>query len=1045
VELLGSMRLRIADQTVTRFPGQKVAALLAFLALKPGPHPREHLLDLFWPELDLPAGRNNLSTTLVSVRRLVEPIGVRRGAVLVTSHAEVGLNPAAITTDVARFEALLKRAARTPEPASRAALLVEAVGLYRGDLLPGHYQDWAVREQERLLARLGEALERLSLNQEALGDVSGALSSVERLCVLDPYSEETHCRLVGLYVRLGRLGLAREAQDRFVRRFAEEFGSSPSAAMVSVASLLAQSPNLPSPEPMGVAASSPRALSQKPKSTRISVSDDTALQLPVLPVVLTRFFGREPELEQLGKLLLPHKLTPLGPEAPLAPVCLVTLVGPGGIGKTRLALEFARQASTRFASWCAFVSLADLTTTAQIEAALVQALRLSPDPGASGLERVIDTLRKQDRPGAPTLLIMDNLEHLLPVEELGEGGGVGALVQRLLESVPGLRMLCTSRRRLGVRGEQLVIVAPLQMPQAPADTAVKLELATLLSSASVRLYVDRAQAVRPDFSLTPTNAPAVAALCRQLEGSPLALELAAAWVRVLPPRKMWERLTQGLDIPTGSYADLPARHRTLSAALDWSYRLLSERQRRLLARLSVFAGGWTAEAASEVCEAGAPEGVGPGQGEAWLVLGQLQEASLVVVTDDDEGEVRYRFLETVRVFSRQRLIELGQQEVMQSRHAAYYSALAAEAETQLRGPEQAAWLARLEAEHDNLRVALEFLLADADGIAGLEMATKLMRFWRVRGYWEEGCRRLAAALERAGDASDILLRAKALNGLGALVHLQGDLDQAKTLYEQALALRRQAGQRGSVADTLHNLGYIALRQQDWEPARALYEEALTIQRELGDALAVADELHHLGLLAHEQDDLARAQALYEESLTLRTPLHDLRGMTITLGTLANIASAQRDFSRAQALHERVLAQQRELGDMQGIGLTLQNLARTVNSLGDVERAQNLYRESLTIRREIGDRAGILDVLEGIAVVAYKLGQYDRSATFLAGAEALQPSISVPGSDVLSQAHRDLREQVRVALGEAAYAIACIAGERMTLEECISYALQEISL
>ncbi len=310
-----------------------------------------------------------------------------------------------------------------------------------------------------------------------------------------------------------------------------------------------------------------------------------------------RYFGREAEIVQLASLLVPRKGTPLGPDAPPSPCRLVTLTGPGGMGKTRLSLEFARQAGARFRLWSGFVSLADLTQAVQIPAQIAATLKLKLDANDDPLGPVCAFLNAQDSPDTPPLLILDNLEHLLPGEETEEEAGSNLAVdciQTLLERVPGLILLCTSRRRLAMRGEQLLTLSPLPLPEAMPGESEKSDLARLLAVPSVRLYVDRAQAVRPDFGLTPTNAPAVAALCRQLEGSPLALELAAAWVRALPPRKMWERLTQGMDIPPGSYADLPARHRTLSAALEWSFRLLTPAQQRLFARLAVFRGGWTA-------------------------------------------------------------------------------------------------------------------------------------------------------------------------------------------------------------------------------------------------------------------------------------------------------------------------------------------------------------------------------------------------------------------------------------------------------------------
>ena len=367
-------------------------------------------------------------------------------------------------------------------------------------------------------------------------------------------------------------------------------------------------------------------------------------------MVLSRFFGRESEIRQLIALLLPKdwaqelaKADAQGNAEEWEPPCrLVTLTGPGGNGKTRLAIETARHLGERRSVRCSYVGLAEVTQADRIPGQIAAALEIVPSADVPPLVQIAAFFAARDDLAAgPAVLVLDNLEHLLNsvVPDVSEGDGAEA-VRRLLERVPSLTLLCTSRRRLGLRGERAFPVNPLSVPPVPESELSEDALKTLVKSPRVRLYLDRAQAVRPDFTLTPANAPAVAALCRQLEGSPLALELAVAWVRTLPPRKMWERLTQGLDIPPGSYRDLPARHRSLTATLEWSWRLLTPAQQRLWARLSVFRGGWTAAAA---------EAVG-GEPDAAALLADLAEASLVTTTENESGEVRYRFLETVRAF-----------------------------------------------------------------------------------------------------------------------------------------------------------------------------------------------------------------------------------------------------------------------------------------------------------------------------------------------------------------------------------------------------------
>ena len=760
---------------------------MAYLALRPGPHPRERVIDLLWPDRDMAAGRNNLSTTLVSLRRQLEPAGARRGSVLVTTQADVGLNPDTVSTDLALFEDLLKRAARSDNSTQRADFLQRAADLYRGDLLPGNYQDWAVREAERLRARLQEALQQLALDLEALGDIAGALQTAQRSAALDPYSEEKHCRLIRLYVLSGQMGLAKEAHGRFERLLAEEFGADLAPSTRQRIAQIFKQPAAPARPKNDLTAPSVPVRAEDAEFLSVAKEENRAPS--TLPVALGRYFGREAEIVRLARLLVPGKGLPLGPDAPESPCRLVTLTGPGGMGKTRLALEFARQAGTRFNLWHGFVSLADLTQAAQIPARIAGTLKLAPDTSGDPLAPVCDFLNAQDSPDAPPLLILDNLEHLLPREEgeedTGEEAGGSPVVdciQTLLARVPGLLLLCTSRRRVAVRGEYLLALAPLPVPDAVSDASETSDLARMLTVPSVRLYVDRAQAVRPDFGLTPTNAPAVAALCRQLEGSPLALELAAAWVRALPPRKMWERLTQGQDIPPGSYADLPARHRTLSAALEWSFRLLTPAQQRLFARLSAFRGGWTPEAVEAVCA----------EPDALFLLSALQEASLITATPEaeDEEQGRYTFLETVRAFSRRHLDAFGEAEVTDNAHAAFFLNLAEQAGAQLRGAEQARWLARLEADHDNIRAALDRCLSAQSGMEQKEIGARLVcamfPFWNIRGHWAEARRYLEAAHVHAEAGLPAPLHARLLNIRAGSARLVGDLARAQTLYEESL-------------------------------------------------------------------------------------------------------------------------------------------------------------------------------------------------------------------------------------------------------------------
>jgi predicted ATPase/DNA-binding SARP family transcriptional activator len=1039
VELLGSVRINMAGQIVTQFSTQKESGLLAYLALRPGPHPRERLIDLFWPDLDLPAGRNNLSTTLVSLRRRIEPAGIRRGSVLVTSHSEVGLNPDAVTTDVVAFEDLLKRAARTEDTAKRADLLGRASALYRGDLLPGNYMDWAVREAERLQARLQEALRQLAKDREMLGDLSGALDITRRLCGLDPFAEEEHCRLIRLYVQTGNTTAAREAHRRFERLMAEEFGAAPAAATQQLVSrLLSQPSAAPRVVPWPPATPVPATVEPAPNLMSTAADADEPPGLPVLPVVLTRFFGREAELDQLARLLLPRKGVPAGPEAVEPPCRLVTLTGPGGMGKTRLSIEFARQAATRFAAWCGFVSLVELTDASQMDGALAQALKLPPDPDIPPLERIIARLQQVDRPDAPTLLILDNLEHLLAKEEDAQSADpMTAVVRSLLERVPGLTILATSRRRLGIRGERLVLLAPLSVPEAVVAEPDADQLLALAAMPGVRLYIDRAQAVRPDFGLTTANAPAVAALCRQLEGSPLALELAAAWVRVLPPRKMWERLTQGMDIPSGSYADLPARHRTLTAALDWSFRLLTATQQRLLARLSVFQGGWTVEAAQAVCE----------EPEALTLLGQLQEASLVTVMSgtDDEGEVRYGFLETVRAFCRGRLQEQGEQEAMQRRHASAFLALVEQAREGMSGEGMGIWVARLTAEYDNLRAALRWLREAPDGVEdGMLLAGLLMRYWELRGYMAEGMETVLAALARPGAEQPTQARARALNTASNMALHLADYEQARDLQQEALALWEQLGNRRGVAGSLHNLANIVIKRDNYLEAHDLYLQALAINREMGNQEWETFNLNGLAGALAAMERFDEAIDIFDQSVSLSRQNGNRYNEASALSNQARVLLQMNALALAQQRALQALEVARETGNRFQEPYVCFCLGEVARQHGELTTANEWFCRALTAAREQGNRREVLTVLEYMAPLRTSQGHLVQAAHLYGFAARQRRLLDVGRETVDAIDYERNLAATRIRLSADEFNAAHTAGEKMTLKQGIAYALQETS-
>jgi predicted ATPase len=632
---------------------------------------------------------------------------------------------------------------------------------------------------------------------------------------------------------------------------------------------------------------------------------------------------------------------------------------------------------------------------------IAAALRLSPAPDTDPLEQVVVFLRSEQ--GAPTLLLLDNLEQLLAADDAtSRAGGHGVpdaarVVSVLLERVPGLACLCTSRRRLGINGEQEFPLDPLPVPVAGAP------LEHLLRFPSVQLYVDRAQAVRPDFQLTPGNADAVAGLCRQMEGIPLAIELAAAWVRTLPPRAMRERLKDRLSIPEARERDLPPRHRSLRAVLDGSFFLLSPAQQRLFARLSVFAGGWTLEACQAVCQEPGCTGALPG---APVLLAELQEASLAGCAEEASGAVRYRFLETIRAYAGERLRDSGEEAALRGRHRDWFVSFARRAGASLHGSESERWLDRLEAEHANLRAALLWCLADEDGMeAALPLLRTLFWFWYRRGHVGEGRELYTGVLSRMGASGLTQKMAELVLEAGGLAYRQGDYASARSLFQETLRLSRDLGDEVGAAHTLNYLGLVELVQGDFAAARSYYEEALPIHQRNGVEAGVAWSLGGLGHVARFEGDYDRARSFYEMAL----PIFRNRRPALASG----VAHA----------------------------LMLMNLGHVARLTGDFDQARSRYEESLRLLAGVGDRSALTSCLEGCACLAAGEGQAARAARLFGAAHAFRETMDVPLPPVDRPGYEAPLNAARLGLGEEAFLTAWTEGRAMTLERAIAFALE----
>jgi predicted ATPase len=758
---------------------------------------------------------------------------------------------------------------------------------------------------------------------------------------------------------------------------------------------------------------------------------------PGLPAAPTLLIGREHEEAAITHLLR-------------AEARLVTLTGPAGIGKTRLALQVAGDLDDTFADGIVFVALATLRDPERVPIAIAEALRLR-EGGSQSLREILGAHLRDKQ----LLLVLDNCEQVL---------AAAPLVAQLLADCAQLKVLATSRASLRIRGECEFAVPPLDLPEA--DQVLTRE--DLGRFAAVALFVQRVRDHQPTFVVSQTQAPIVAAICQRLDGIPLAIELAAARIKLLPPRALLQRLAPRLPLLTGGARDLPVRQQTMRDAIGWSYDLLDAAEQRLFRRLAVFEGGWTLEAAAAVCAE--PEGAESGMLDG---LTSLVEKNLARQTEL-EGEPRFHMLELIREYGTERLAASADAEMIAARFAGYILALAEQAEPGLRGEAQSVWLARLTQEYGNIRSVLRWARDGTEGEVGLRLAGALWLFWYARGQLSEGRRWLSELLARDAGVAPPAARAKALLGASVLAAEQGDYDaatpladgslalfqalgdtrgsssalsvrgnvakyqgdyaQAVAAHEACLSLRRTLGDPGGIAAALNNLGIIASEQGDYARAEALYKESLTIKRTLGDARGVANSLMNLGDAARHQGNAEHARQLADESLALFTELDDKRGMATALNNLGVVARDLGDHPQAVAASEQSLALFRQLGSKWGIALTLTHLGDSACDLGDAALARARYGESLALYQAERNTLGTIECLEGLASVVWLEGAPERAAC-LYGATAARRAAGATPLPPADRARLDQRlAEVRVALGVAAFTAAFAAGGVMTLEQ-----------
>jgi predicted ATPase/DNA-binding winged helix-turn-helix (wHTH) protein len=684
-----------------------------------------------------------------------------------------------------------------------------------------------------------------------------------------------------------------------------------------------------------------------------------------LPAPLTNFIGRDREIEELLRLLPPARL--------------LTLTGAGGCGKTRLALEVAARALDRFPDGVWVVDLATLVDPSRLTQAVASVLDVREGPNRPLLDALLDCVRSRR-----LLLVLDNCEHLI--------AACAQLTDELLRTAEGVSILATSREGLGITGEAVWRVPSLSLP----DVSVEVSVDAVFRHDAVRLFAERASAVDHAFAITSANAGLVSDVCIRLDGIPLAIELAAARVKVLSIKQIHARLNDRFRLLTGGSRTAVARQRTLEAAVDWSYRLLSNSERQLLRRLSVFAGGWTMEAAEDVTPDSPSE-----RDDVLESLSRLVDKSLVNVESDSSGSRRYHFLETVRQYARERLVESGEAERLRDRHLAFFHELVRRAEPELTRKEQIAWMNRLQREHDNLRLAIEWgLEAPGRGEQGTEIAVGLSWFWLKRGYFHEGQEWLERNLS-AGHPTPPALRAKTLMNLGMMTFFQGDFVRTQALAEESAALGRTAGDLSMVAVSLGVSALSALERGDTEACARF---------------------------AIEGQAAARLSA---------TPW--ILGMSVSC--LAYLAMNEGDFDRASALHEEVIDLSRQQGEKWAMGITLSDLALLRVIQDRHEEARALCAEGIAINQELGDRRGIAWCLGILSAAEAAEGRYQRAALLRGAMEGLLESVGAPIQVTYNHFIGDRSlEAIRSSLGDREFQSALAEGRALSLSRALQFGL-----
>jgi predicted ATPase/DNA-binding SARP family transcriptional activator/DNA-binding CsgD family transcriptional regulator len=987
IRLLGGFSVSVGDRTVWKdaWRLRKAANLVKLLALAPGHclH-REQVMGLLWSDSNRIAASNNLRQALYTARQALKPDSPEGSRYLASQDESLMLCPEdSLWVDVEAFERAASIARGSREPTAYEA----ALELYAGELLPtDRYEEWAEQHRRRLRETHLSLLLRLARLHEERTERESAAETLRRVISEEPTREEAHVGLMRLYALLGSKGEALAQYVQLEEILAKRLDTEPAASSRALR------------EEIGAGRFPPQAtpsLGSLPKKQPDAAKHN-------LPAPKTSFVGREQEIVESKR--------------ELAMTRLLTLTGVGGSGKTRLALEVARDLVGAYPDGVWLVEFAPLSEGELVAQAVARAMRVREHPGRPLIDTLTEALHKKS-----ALLVLDNCEHL--------ADSVAHLADTLLASCSHLRVLSTSRETLEVEGEAVWRVSSLSVP----DTDRLPEAAELMGYDAVRLFVERTRQRLSAFEITPQNSTAVAEVCTRLEGIPLAIELAAARMDVLTAEQIAQRLDRALGLLTGGRAEVP-RHRTLRATLDWSFELLSEPERELFRRLSVFAGGFSLEAAEALGAGGGIE-----EGDVVELFLMLVDKSLVV-REAEEGGFRYGMLEPVRQYAQEKLEESDEAQATKRAHAEYCLALAEEAEPRLWESGDKVWFDRMEKEHDNMRTALSWTLDNEETELALRLGGALRWFWRARGYYGEGRRWLERALSEEGRTS-AAARAKALDGVGWLASEQHDIDRVQAAGEEGLELSEEAEIGGVILANFKNLlGEAAWLRGDYERAAGLFEEGLVLHREARNTRGVAWSVCSLAAVSSDRGDYERSKELYEEAIALARKMGGALPLGDLLLALGWEYMLEGDHERATALNEEAAVLYRERGSRGGLKYALDTLGWAALFRGDHKRARALYEENLVLCRELGDKLAASASMDGLACYAPSGGEALRAARLFGAAQALREGVGYRQKPRERSLRKPYLTFARSCSDEAAWETAFAEGKAMSFEEAVEYAL-----